>query len=135
MQNNIVAIGVDTELVDRFRKMNQGDKSVFLKKIFSEEEIISSKTRFDSDQFLCARFSAKEAACKALSQLNIDCLPDNQLSIQNDEKGRPNIFFNFRDDNINKKLENIQSLVSISHNELITVAFVVLIQNTDKNGT
>ena len=125
---NVVAIGVDTELVERFRKMEQKSKDVFLRKTFSEAELTTSGKRFDSNQFLCGRFSAKEAACKALSQLNIDCLPDKRIDIQNDEKGRPFITFNFEDKEIIKKLEKIKPLISISHNELVAVAFVVLVK-------
>jgi len=134
MQSNVLAIGTDTELVDRFRKMKEKEKRIFRKKTFSEEEIKNSKERFDLDQYFCARFSAKEAACKALSKLDIECLPDKQISIHNDEKGRPYIIFDFNDENINRKLECITPLVSLSHNELVTVAFVVLLQNNANNS-
>lgn len=97
-----------------------GDK--FLNKIFTENEIEYCESKKDQKyQSYSARFAAKEATYKALSNsINFE-YSWTDFEVINNENGKPNIKLNF-------KIENLENLeISLSHCKEYAVATVVAV--------
>lgn len=77
-------IGIDMEEISRF----EGKDDAFLKRIFSAEEIEYCLSKSRPAEHFCARFCAKEALVKALSDKS---LKYNKIVIVNDENGKPHM--------------------------------------------
>ena len=107
--------GIDiVEIAKLERAVNRwGD--LFLKRIFTDGELIYSKSKRFPMQHLAARFAAKEAIFKAFgtdSKLNF-----RDIEISNDSFGRP---FSI----VKNKTEKI--LLSISHTENYAIASAII---------
>ena len=120
----IVGVGIDIIEVNRVK--DKIPKAGFKEKVFSFQEIeyceSNSATKF---QHYAARFAAKEAFLKATGkglQLSYEL---NQISIELNADGQPNLFVS---DGIKKLLnfEPIKIHVSLSHLESTACAVVVL---------
>lgn len=118
----IIGIGVDIVEIERIR--NVANRTQFIKKILSEEEIELYKAYQHPKrqlEFLAGRFAAKEAYSKALGT-GIGEIGFSDISVVNDERGKPYI----------KCLDQDQNLhVSITHSDDYAVAMVV-IETKDK---
>lgn len=108
-----IACGTDIIEVNRIKTSieNLGDK--FLNKIYTplEIEYCNSKNTMKYQHF-AARFAAKEAIFKAISEMleNKNELTWTDVEIVNDENGKPRAHF------INKKTNRIEQIdISISH--------------------
>ena len=111
-----IKCGTDIIEIDRIKESIETLGKKFLKKVYTDNEIQyceSKKTQ--KYQHYAARFAAKEAAFKAIS----DCLTDEIL---NDETGKPNLKITGID------LSNIENIdLSISHCKQYAVATAVVI--------
>lgn len=120
-----IKTGIDIIEVNRIKESIEklGDK--FLNKIYTplEIEYCSSKNKVKYQHF-AARFAAKEAIFKALSDSLENKYEINWLDIEivNAENGKPEVHF------INKKFDINQIDISISHLEEYAVASCILIK-------
>ena len=115
--------GTDIIEIERIKNSIEELGEKFLKKIFTEKEIEYCESKGKQKyQHYAARFAAKEAAFKAVSQEFDNKFEPTwtDFEILNDEKGRPNISINIIDLN---KIEDID--VSISHCKQYATAIVV----------
>ena len=120
-----IKTGVDIIEVDRVQEAieNQGEK--FLEKVYTKNEIeYCSNSGKMTYQHYAARFAAKEAIFKAISELipkNEDDIL-NKIEIANEQDGKP--YANI--DRLN--IENIESMdLSLSHIKNYAIAsFVIL---------
>jgi len=112
-------IGVDIVKNDRFKDMV--NKSRKYSRILSPKEV-EIFTTFTSEvrriEYLASRFAAKEAMIKALNKTDAS-FNYVDVSILNDNDGAPYIEFGVK--------LNYDFLISISHSEDNSIAFVVLI--------
>lgn len=122
-----VSCGIDIIEVYRIQDSIEklGDK--FLNKIFTtlEIEYCNSKQQMKYQHF-AARFAAKEAIFKAISNLLEDKyeISWTDVEILNNEMGKPVVHF------VNKNYPNIQQIdISISHLKEYAVANCVIIAN------
>ena len=121
--------GIDIIEVSRIEEAinNLGDN--FLNKIFTENEIAyCSKSKKMKYQHFAARFAAKEAVFKALSNQikSRDDLVWKQIELVNEESGRPKINIDLLNAlNISKNIESID--ISLSHIAEFAIASVVVI--------
>ena len=126
-----VYCGTDIIEIDRIEKAikenENGEKNIFLDKIYTLNEIeyCESKGKMKYQHY-AARFAAKEAIFKAVSNLLKDKyeLSWKNAEILNNEIGRPQVIFN----NISKELEKriISIDISLSHLKDYAIAMVVL---------
>jgi holo-[acyl-carrier protein] synthase len=96
-------IGIDIEEIKRFE--NKLEDKTFLNRVFSEKELEYCFSKNFPAQHLCARFCAKEALIKALSDKSLSL---NKIEILNDETGKPYI-------KMNEKYLDKEIIVSLSH--------------------
>jgi holo-[acyl-carrier protein] synthase len=115
-------LGIDCQSIDYFEKTSITENSKFYRKIFSKNEIEYSLSKARPAQHFAARFAAKEAVIKALSDLNIK---PNQIKILNEDGGKPFIVLE------NGIAEKYDLKLSLTHCSNIAVAVVV---GSQKNG-
>ncbi|MFH2034851.1 MAG: holo-ACP synthase [Candidatus Zixiibacteriota bacterium] len=87
----IFGIGTDLIEVDRIAKQVDGDTR-FKEKIFSDREIAYCESfKVNKAQHYAARYAAKEAFFKAIGTGYRGGLAFHEISIENDDQGRPEI--------------------------------------------
>lgn len=111
------AIGTDIEEIERFKNKTLEQDEKFLRKIFTQKELDYCFKDKQSASHLCARYCAKEAVVKALSQLNITDVYYSDIEILNRKNGSPYCII--------AKYPNINIKVSLSHSKTYAVATVL----------
>lgn len=115
--------GIDIIEVERIKDNIEGFGESFLYRIYTKKEIeYCERKGVNKYQSYAARFAAKEAVLKAISQLlgsKYD-IKWNDIEVLNDESGRPYV-------NILINLEKIIKIdISLSHIKDIAVASVIV---------
>ena len=121
--------GVGVDIIDNCRIKKLIKKKIFLKRIFSKDELKNIKTKKNKISFLAKRFSAKEAFVKSLGSGFRNNLCFNDISILNDKKGKPYFKFNQKIKNILKKkyrLTKFKVYLSLSDEKKYSISYVVL---------
>ena len=120
-----IKCGTDIIEIERIKESIESLGEKFLKKVFTQKEIqYCESKKAQKYQHYAARFAAKEAIFKAISE----SLPDKfalgwyDYEVLNDEAGRPSVKIKGFD------LSNIEDIdLSISHCKQYAVATVVVI--------
>lgn len=119
-----VLCGTDIIEISRIKTAIQNEKYDFIKRIFTEKEIQYCESKNESKyEHYAARFAAKEAIFKAISQLlnNKYDIGWKNIEISNTEDLKPIVNF------IDFKLEGINNIdISISHCKEYAVAMVTV---------
>ena len=118
-----IKTGVDIIEIERVKNSIENTDGKFSERVFTQNEIEYCESKnVQKYQHYAARFAAKEAVLKAISQLleNKFDIEWKQIEILNDENGRPCV-------NLLKEGINITDIdISISHCKTYAVASVVL---------
>jgi phosphopantetheine--protein transferase-like protein len=109
-----LSLGVDIEDIKRFENKSQR----FLDRIYTKGEQEYCLSKKLPEKNLAVRFCAKEAVIKALSGLNIEHPPLNQIEIYHNENQVPQIRL------LNKSDNKLTFQVSLSHDRTKAIAFV-----------
>jgi len=123
----ILGIGVDIIDNDRFRKLIKNP--LFLKKIFTFNEINNSKNITNKCSYYAKRFASKEALSKSIGTGFRNGLNFKDISIVNDKFGKPSFNINDKIKKIVKKQFNVSSFnffLSISDEKKYSIAYVIL---------
>ena len=123
----VLGIGVDIVENKRINSLIKNDK--FIKRIFSKNEIISSKKIIKKVSFFAKRFAAKESLAKALGTGFRNNLNLKDVEILNDYLGQPYYLKNKKINLLIKKRFNINKFnlfLSISDEKGYSVAFTIL---------
>lgn len=118
-----IKTGIDIIEIERVKQSIEETDGKFCERVYTEKEIkYCESKKIQKYQHYAARFAAKEAVLKAISQL-LESKFDiewKEIEILNDEDGRPYV-------NILKKGINIDNIdISISHCKTYAVASVVV---------
>lgn len=120
-----ISCGTDIIEIDRIKETIEELQDKFINKIYTESEIQYCESKQNVKyQHYAARFAAKEAIFKALSNILQDKydITWKDAEILKDDKGKPYIHF------INKEFKQIKSMdISISHCKQYAVANVVIV--------
>ena len=123
----ILGIGVD--IVDNSRIAKSLKNKLFIKRMFSNSEILIAKMTKDKTNYYAKRFAAKEAFAKSLGTGFINNLNFNDISIIKDKLGKPSFRINEKIKRIVKKKFKTSSFnffLSISDEKKYSIAYVVL---------
>ena len=123
----ILGIGVD--IVENSRIGRLLKNKLFIKRIFSNSEILIAKKIRDKKGYYSKRFAAKEAFAKSIGTGFRDDLNYNDISIINDKLGKPSFIINKKIKKIIKKQFKIISFnffLSISDEKKYSIAYVIL---------
>lgn len=115
---NDISIGCDIESIERFKNKTRENDMPFLERIYTPKELEYCFSKGTPQQHLCARFCAKEAIVKALSDFNISNVYYNDIEIINRENGAPTAAI--------AKYPQIKIKVSLSHCKEYAIANVLL---------
>ena len=123
----ILGIGVD--IIENSRINNSLKNNVFIKRIFSDLEILKGKEIKDKKSYYSKRFAAKEAFAKSIGTGFRYNLSLKDISIINDKLGKPSFMINEKIKKIIKKKFKISSFnffLSISDENKYSIAYVIL---------
>ena len=122
----IFGIGTDIINVDRIKKSMK--KKSFLKRIFSNEEILKCNSLVNSSSCYAKRFAAKEVFSKALGTGISNGINFNEIIILNQKKGKPYIKLegNTKKKIIKKFKKKPNIFLSLSDEKKYAVAFVTI---------
>ena len=123
----IVGIGVDIINNSRFKKLIKNKK--FINRICSIKEINNFKNKKNKILFLSKRFSAKEAFVKSLGSGFRNNLCFKDISVLNDNYGKPYFKFNSKIKKILKKKYKLNKFIahlSLSDEKKHSISYVIL---------
>jgi|TARA_B100001093_G_C26170123_1_gene735370 holo-[acyl-carrier protein] synthase len=123
----ILGIGVD---IIRNKRIKTSIKNKnFIKRIFSNNEIKTSKNKNDKTSYFAKRFAAKESFVKALGTGFRNNLNFKDIEILNDKKGKP---YYFESKGISRiimkkyKVKKYNLFLSITDEKDYSVAFTII---------
>ena len=123
----ILGIGID--IVENSRIAKSLKDNLFIKRIFSNSEILIAKKIKDKKSYYSKRFAAKEAFAKSIGIGFRNNLNFKDISIVNNKLGKPSFIINEKIQKIVKKQFKTSSFnffLSISDEKKYSVAYVVL---------
>lgn len=117
-----ISVGTDIIEIERIKKIIEKKQNKFLDSMYTKKEIeYCESKKIQKYQSYAARFAAKEAIYKALSEyINFE-YSWKDFEIENSKNGKPEVKLHFKIDN----LESIE--ISISHCKEYAVAYVTTI--------
>ena len=122
-------LGVGVDIVDNSRIAKSLKNKLFIKRIFSNAEILIANKIKDKKAYYSKRFAAKEALAKSIGTGFRDDLNYNDISIVNNKLGKPSFVINEKIKKIVKKQFKItlfNFFLSISDEKKYSVAYVIL---------
>ena len=120
--------GTGVDIVENSRIKKSILNSLFLNRIFTDEEILISKNIKNKASYFAKRFAAKEAFVKSLGTGFTNGLNFKDISVINDKLGKPSFFITKKIKNMIKKKYNTNSFnffLSISDEKKYSIAFVI----------
>ena len=112
------SVGTDIEEIKRFEDKTLENNRNFLERVFTKKELDYCFSKSLPQFSLCARFCAKEAVVKALSNYRIKDIFYSDIEILNNDDGSPYVFL--------KKYPNMQIKISLSHAKTYASATVII---------
>tara|TARA_Y100000389_G_scaffold193470_1_gene222264 strand:+ start:852 stop:1238 length:387 start_codon:yes stop_codon:yes gene_type:complete len=123
----ILGIGVD--IIENSRISNSLENSLFIKRIFSNSEILKAKNVKNKKNYYSKRFAAKEAFVKSIGTGLRNNLNFKDISIINNKLGKPSFVITDKIKKIIKrqfKTSQFNFFLSISDEKKYSVAYVIL---------
>jgi holo-[acyl-carrier protein] synthase len=123
----ILGIGVD--IVENSRISKSIKNNLFVKRIFSDLEILTAKKIKDKKNYYSKRFAAKEAFAKSIGTGFRTNLNFKDISITNDRLGKPKFIITEKIKKIIKKefkTSSFNFFLSISDEKKYSIAYVIL---------
>ena len=121
-------IGVGVDIVDNSRISKSIKNKLFLKRIYTNQEILFSKKIKNKTLFFAKRFAAKEAFVKSLGTGFRKNLNFKDISIKSNRLGKPSFYITKKIKKLIKKKFKTNSFnffLSISDEKNYSVAFVI----------
>ena len=122
----ILGIGVD--IVEKNRIKKSLTNKLFIKRIFTNSEILLAKNKKNKISFYSNRFAAKEAFSKSIGTGFRENLNFSDLSIKNDKLGKPIFVITDKIKRLIKKkfkITKFDFLLSISDEKKYSIAYVI----------
>ena len=119
----IVGVGVDVVEITRMQRAVDDWGEVFLRKIFTRDELAYAHSKKNPTPHIAARFAVKEAVAKALATGWSGGFRWKDVEVENDISGKPTVALYGR---VRELLQGSKVMVSISHSENVVVAFAVI---------
>jgi len=118
-----IRTGIDIIEIERVKQSIEETEGKFCDRIYTQKEIeYCESKKVQKYQHYAARFAAKEAVLKAISELleNKFDIEWKEIELLNDENGRPYVNL------LKEGLETIDIDISISHCKTYAIASVVI---------
>ena len=121
----IKGIGVDMVEIGRVKKLIEQDRG-FAERIFTAREIAYCEGKFSRAQHYAARYTAKEAFFKALGTGFRDGMSWQDVEVENDSLGKPQLRLTAVALERFKKRKLSRAFLSLSHTREMAAALVVI---------
>ena len=118
-----ISAGIDVVSISRVKKLYLRYGGRFLKRIFTEEELIICLKRKDPTPCLAGRFCAKEAFMKALGTGARKGVTFSQIGIVREKSGKPVLNLKGK---AKKLLGKRKAEISITHGKDIAAAIAII---------
>ena len=121
-------LGVGVDIVEKSRIKKSLKNKNFIKRIFTNTEILLAKCKKDKIAFYANRFAAKEAFSKSIGTGFRNNLNFIDLSIKNDKLGKPVFVITEKLKKIIKKkfkITKFDFFISISDEKKYSIAYVI----------
>ena len=122
-------IGNGVDIVENSRIKSAIKNQNFIKKIFSEYEILMQHKRLNKVNFFAKRFAAKEAFLKALGTGLTSGISFKDITVKNNKKGKPKMIVNEKIKKIiykKFKIRKFNIFLSLADEKKHSVAFVII---------
>lgn len=122
----ILGIGTDIVEISRINSMLERHPGTFLKRVFTENEIIEDSSRTDFAQYYAGRWAAKESLSKSMGcGIGENCYWTD-IDVKNDSSGKPTIYLSGKAKRYAASLGVKKIHVSISHEKSYACSTVIL---------
>ena len=121
-------IGIGVDIINNNRISRSIKNKLFLKRIYTNQEILFSKKIKNKTNFFAKRFAAKEAFAKSLGTGFRKKLNFRDISVKNNKLGKPSFFLSKKIKNLIKKKYKTNSFnffLSISDEKNYSIIFFV----------
>jgi len=126
---NILGIGTDMVSIARIRFIWKRFGLKFALRILTKIELKDLPKFHDPVPFLAKRYAAKEAVSKALGTgFRPQGILLTEIGVNNDSLGRPHLHFMGSAEKEIKRLEVVESHLSLSDEQEFALAFVILLR-------
>jgi holo-[acyl-carrier protein] synthase len=125
-------LGVGVDIVENSRINSSIKNNLFIKRIFSNSEILKAKKVKDKKNYYSKRFAAKEAFAKSIGTGFRENLNFKDISIINNKLGKPSFVITKKIERIIKKqfkISKFNFFLSISDEKKYSIAYVILQKN------
>jgi holo-[acyl-carrier protein] synthase len=122
----IIGVGIDNVQTKRMKEMLLKWADRVEDRVFDGAELEYSKSKGETHLHLAARFAAKEALFKALGKGLSDGMTWNDVTVLNDESGKPYINLRKRAKEIAGEMDVSTIHLSLSHTDDCAIAVVIL---------
>jgi len=122
-------LGVGVDIVENSRIAKSLKNKLFIRRIFSNSEILIANKIKNKKSYYSKRFAAKEALVKSIGTGFRDDFNFKDISIINDKLGKPSFVINKKIKKIIKKqfkTNTFNFFLSISDEKKYSVAYVIL---------
>jgi holo-[acyl-carrier protein] synthase len=129
----ILGIGVD--IVENSRITKSLKNNLFIKRIFTDSEIMHATKTKDKKSYYAKRFAAKEAFAKSIGIGFRQNLNFKDICIVNDKLGKPSFKISEKIKKIvkrNFKTSSFNFFLSISDEKKYSIAYVILQKNENR---
>ena len=127
--NKMKILGIGVDIVENARITNSLKNSLFIKRIFSDSEILIAKKIKNKKNYYSKRFAAKEAFAKSIGTGFRNNLYFKDISIVNNKMGKPSFIITEKIKKIIKKEFKVSSFnffLSITDEKKYSLAYVNL---------
>jgi holo-[acyl-carrier protein] synthase len=124
---NVVGIGTDIVECLRIANMIEKHEEIFIKRVFTPDEIEYCGGRKSSTQHYAGRWAAKEAILKAIGTGWAKGIQWTDIEIGNEPGGKPFVRLNGAAKDVAESQGISEVLISISHCRLFATAFATAV--------
>lgn len=125
----MITLGNGVDIIENNRIKKSIKNKNFIKRVFSETEIILANKNYNKTNYYAKRFAAKEAFLKAIGTGLRNGINFKDISIKNNVQGKPFIIINDKIKKIIKKkfkTSKVKIYLSLSDEKKYSIAYVVL---------
>jgi holo-[acyl-carrier protein] synthase len=122
----IVGTGIDLVNIDRVERVMNRWGDAFLRRVFTEQEVLRCQKNIRSSTCFAARFAAKEAFLKAIGWGLRNGIQWIDIEVRTDSLGKPFLSFRGKVPEVLEALHVKKSFLTLSHEHPYAVAHVLL---------
>jgi holo-[acyl-carrier protein] synthase len=113
----MTVVGIGTDIVEclRIAQMIERHGELFLRRVYTENEVQYCSSRKEATQHYAGRWAAKEAVLKAMGTGWSRGISWRDIEVRNDEGGRPSIALGGAAREVCEELGITAMMISISH--------------------